>query len=147
MTYRVKNEPLPKEHVSSSIVSFSEKSGVKLLATEQDIDFEEWCSVQVGKNLIFQSSRDFTKCRMLRRDENNAFSSRKIRTINCLLHTCISKPLSAKQRKSKIAKGLYRAGVCQVFEKFIYVTGGSCFNTLANCHRYDIDRNLWQAMQ
>ena len=39
------------------------------------------------------------------------------------------------------------ASICLVNAKFIYLTGG--FNgrvVVANCHRYDIERNLWQMM-
>ena len=39
--------------------------------------------------------------------------------------------------------------MCAVNAKFIYVTGGGYGrgNILNNCHRYDIDRDLWEEMQ
>ena len=44
--------------------------------------------------------------------------------------------------------GLYGASMCAVNDKFVYVTGGDTYlATVANCHRYDVDRNLWQEMQ
>ena len=60
---------------------------------------------------------------MLTRDENNAFSSTDIT------------PLSAKS--------LRNYSMCAVNDKFVYLTGGSnnVEAVVANCHRYDIDRN------
>ena len=68
-------------------------------------------------------------CRLLTSDQNNAFSCTEI------------SPLSDS--------GLYEARMCMVNEKFVYVTGGcnSDDAVLANCHRYDIDRNIWQEMR
>lgn len=46
---------------------------------------------------------------------------------------------------------LYHTSICAVNAKFIFVTGGTqsiCHgDAIANCHRYDIVRNLWQEMQ
>ena len=64
---------------------------------------------------------------MLTRDKNNAFSSTKIA------------PLSAKS--------LYHYSMCAINAKFVYVTGGSRGGMVANCHRYDINRNEWEEMQ
>ena len=48
------------------------------------------------------------------------------------------------------AKTLLEFSMCVAKSKFIYVTGGCSYDgksVYANCHRYDIDRNLWQEMQ
>ena len=68
-------------------------------------------------------------CRLLTSDQNNAFSCTEI------------SPLSEKT--------LYDISMCLVNDKFVYVTGGDRGELIvdANCHRYDIDRNLWQEMQ
>ena len=43
---------------------------------------------------------------------------------------------------------LVNYSMCLVNGNFVYVTGGqSGINTVANCHRYDIVRNIWQEMQ
>ena len=66
---------------------------------------------------------------MLRSDQNN----------NVFSYTQIS-PLSATE--------LRHTSMCGVNGKFVYFTGGSDFGVVvANSHRYDIDRNLWQEMQ
>ena len=36
--------------------------------------------------------------------------------------------------------------MCAVNAKFVYVTGGYSGRAVAYCHRYDIDRDLWQEM-
>ena len=66
---------------------------------------------------------------MLTRDENNAFSSTDIT------------PLSAKK--------LYNYSMCAVNAKFVYLTGGlnNVGAAVANCHRYDKNRNEWQEIQ
>ena len=66
---------------------------------------------------------------MLRNDHNNTFSCTEIA------------PLSLKP--------LYNASMCLVNDKFIYVTGGVNLisESVAKCHRYDIDGNRWEEMQ
>ena len=64
---------------------------------------------------------------MLRSDQNNEFSCTDV------------SPLSATQ--------LCGFSMCAVNAKFVYITGGRSDQVVANCHRYDIERNLWQEMQ
>ena len=74
-----------------SIITFSEATGVKLIH-QQGLDLKLWYSVQVSRNQIFQTNSDLFECRMLTRDQDNAFSCTEI------------SPLSAK--------GLYNASIC-----------------------------------
>ena len=66
---------------------------------------------------------------MLTKVKNNAFSCTELSRLS--------------------AEELYSFSMCAANSKFIYVTGGcnSSGHRVANCHRYDIDRNLWQEMQ
>ena len=66
---------------------------------------------------------------MLTSDHNNVFSCAMI------------SPLSAIE--------LREASMCAVNAKFVYVTGGGSKDRgiVANCHRYDIDRNQWEEMR
>ena len=76
---------------------------------------------------MFQYSDGLTKCRMLTRDQNNVFSCTEISSLS----------------DTKI----FNPSMCAVNAKFVYVTGGrSDYATVSNCHRYDINRNLWQDM-
>ena len=93
-------------------------------------DFNKWYSCQVDRNSVFLAFHGLTRCRMLTKSAPNSIFS-------CLEVS----PLSKKE--------LLAHSMCVVNAKFIYITGGYCANwhSVSNCHRYDIDRNLWQEMQ
>ena len=135
--------PTRESQLNGAIVSYSESSGVRLITQEaleadfsnpdapkQDFDFLIWGSLQVGKSKIFQAYQDLTKFRMLIKNDDNVFIYKEVSPIPNYLR-------------------LHASSMCAVNAKFIFVTGGSqgfASDALANCHRYDIDKNIWHMM-
>ena len=89
--------------LEKAIVSFYEATAVKLLR-KPEFNFNNWCSVQVGENLIFQALSTMSRCRMLTCDNNNAFSYTEVSTFSVF--------------------ALVFHSMCGVNSKFVYVTGG-----------------------
>ena len=102
--------PLPKTfyftwpggELVKNIISFSETRGIN--TTEQSLDLKYWYSVQVGPKSLFQIYYNSTKCRMIKGDQNDQFTS-----------TVLAPPSDST---------LYNFSICFVNAKFVYFTGG-----------------------
>ena len=84
---------------------------------------------------------------MLRSDQNNAFSCDEILPLIEDTEKIKKNSFVVPGDDSDGAEEFYSTSMCAVNDKFIFVTGGcGDGNIVANCYRFDIDRNLWQEM-